>query len=426
MGVIAASGLESPRFLLTRWLAAKTCSIDLVFADRPGPFRLNLSRLVDTDMKLEWRTAFLFSFLVLLWLVGKATSQELDDRIDRLYNDARNDEKQGRLDNAVQKYQAIIRLNPQLPAAYNNLGRLYFQRNQLEEAVKTLKHAVELDAKLAPTHALLGFSYFRMGDFNKARKELTVALELDPGDKNAKLFLGRSLHELGDYKGACEVLDKLQAEDPKNPEVLYILGLVHMELAASALGQLQKVAPDSYLIEVLLGRIAEIKQIYPEAIEHYRKALAKNPDGPGLNYALAHALWASGRFQEALPEYQRALELNPRDCNANWEAARILLPQDPRDAIRLTTRALELKSDLPEAYSIRGRALLTLKRPSEAVEDFKKAATLDPEDATLHFQLGRAYRQLGLNREAEDESAIYERMEKEAHSPRNDEGVKPL
>jgi tetratricopeptide (TPR) repeat protein len=98
---------------------------------------------------------------------------------------------------------------------------------------------------------------------------------------------------------------------------------------------------------------------------------------------------------------------------------------DPEEAFRLSTRAIELKSDLPDAYSIRGRALLALKRPREAVEDLKKAIGLDPGDAALHYQLATAYRQLGLSREADMEIAIHERMVKQSHSPKEDKGPNP-
>jgi Flp pilus assembly protein TadD len=70
-----------------------------------------------------------------------------------------------------------------------------------------------------------------------------------------------------------------------------------------------------------------------------------------------------------------------------------------------------LKPDVPEALTVRGRALIALQRPKEAIDDFKKAIALDPQDAATHFQLARAYRQAGLAHEADAENAIFERMD---------------
>jgi tetratricopeptide (TPR) repeat protein len=368
-------------------------------------------------MEGRWRTDALVAALILV-LATSAAAQEANERIQQLYKEARADEKGGRPDAAIQKYNAIVKLDPKNPAVYSNLGRLYYEQGQLEEAIPHLKHAIELDPKLEPPHALLGFSYYQMGDFEHARGEFKTALELNPHDGNAKLFLARSLIELDDVKGALRLLEQLQQEAPRNAEVLYSLGTVYAGLAESTLSAIQTVDPNSYLIELLLGRYAEVKQVYPEAAEHYKKAIAKAPGVLDLYYRYAHALWAGGDLSNALAAYRHVLKVNPSDYRASWEAARIVLPNDPDEAFRLVNRALELKPGIAEALTIRGRALLALRKPTEAIEDFKKASTLDPEDATNHFQLARAYRQLGLTQQAQDETAIYEHMQTESHSPK--------
>jgi Flp pilus assembly protein TadD len=59
-----------------------------------------------------------------------------------------------------------------------------------------------------------------------------------------------------------------------------------------------------------------------------------------------------------------------------------------------------------------------LQKPQEAIADFRKAITLSPDDAAIHFQLARAYRLTGQAQEAQNENAIYERLDKEAHATR--------
>jgi len=375
-------------------------------------------------MNVSLRYAML-SVIVFFAITNRSVSRGVDYRIQQLDAEARTAEKQGHLDVAVQKYQEILGLNPKLPAAYNDLGRLYYQQGQLEEAIGPLKHACELDPRLEAPHALLGFSLFKMRDFEGARREFRAALQLNPGDGNAKLFLARSLIDLDDLKGALKLLEQLQQEAPRNAEVLYTLGSVYASLAESTLGAIQRADPNSYLIDLLLGRYAETRQIYPEAAEHYKKAISKAPNDTDLYYFYAHALWESGSFQKALAEYRHVLTLNPYDYRASWEAARIVLPDDPEEAFRLANRALEMKPGIAEALTIRGRALLALRKLTEAIEDFKKASALDPGDATNHFQLARAYRQLGLTQKAQNEISIYERMESEAHSPKEDKPVTP-
>jgi len=348
--------------------------------------------------------------------VTRSISQETTGRTQQLYEEAKAEEKSGHKDEAIRKYQEIIKIDPTLVFAHNNLGWLYYQQGRLEEAVKSLAKAVELDPKLQPPHALLGFVLFQLNDFDGARRELKVASQLDPSDHNVNLFLARSLVELKDLKGALEILNKLQEEDPQNTEVLYTLGGVHSVLAYNTLSQIKTIDPNSYLIEVLLGRFSETKQIYLDAAQHYKRAIELAPDVTDLYYRYAHALWAGGDSEHALNEYRRALDRNPYDYRSVWESARIVVSDNPQEALRLATRALELKPDSAEALSIRGRALLSLQRPSEAIEDLKKAVSLEPQDAATHFQLARAYRIAGLTKEAENENAVFERLEIEART----------
>src|SRR5207302_8323807 len=164
-----------------------------------------------------------------------------------------------------------------LVPAYNNLGQLYYLQGELDSAISVLKQACALAPRLATPRALLGFALFGKGDFERARKELKTASELNPKDVNVRLFLGRSLIQLQDLNGALAVLQELQKDNPNDPEMLYSLGSVYSGLAETTVGQIQKVAPDSYLIEVLLGQYSEIKQVYADAAEHYKRAVQKAP-----------------------------------------------------------------------------------------------------------------------------------------------------
>ncbi|MBN9615781.1 MAG: hypothetical protein BGO25_03800 [Acidobacteriales bacterium 59-55] len=353
--------------------------------------------------------------LLCVTLTSSAVSQQAEDRIPQIYAAAKSEEQAHNLDAAVEKYKAILRLDPKLAAAYNNLGNLYYRQGRFEEAIPVLKRACELVPNSSVPRALLGLSFFQKGDFASARRELASALRLNPDDSIAKLFLARSQVELGDLAGAVKLLEQLRKTDPHNVEALYSLGMAYSRLAEMALGDIQAVDPNSYLLEYLLGKAAEAKGITADAVEHYKKAIEKAPDASeDLYYNYAHALWVMGDTPNAVAAYRHALSLNSYDYRANWEAARIILTQDPQEAYALANRSLELKPNVPDALVVRGRALLALKRPKEAVEDLKRASLLDSEDDAIHFQLARAYRQLGMPEEEKKENTVLLQMRKSA------------
>jgi tetratricopeptide (TPR) repeat protein len=370
------------------------------------------------EAKREWgsllKSGIVFA-LLLLMLTTSAISQQAEDRIQQLYTAAKSEEQAHHLDAAVEKYKTILRLDPQLAAAYNNLGNLYYRQGRFDEAIPMLKRACELLPKSPVPRALLGLSYFQKGDFTSARRELASALRLNLDDSIAKLFLARSQVELGDLTSAVKLLEQLRQKDPHNVEALYSLGMAYSKLAEITLGDIPAADPSSYLLEYLLGKAAEAKGMTADAVEHYKKAIEKAPDASeDLYYNYAHVLWVTGDISNALAAYRHALSINSYDYRANWEAARIILPQDPQEAYTLANRSLELRPNVPEALTVRGRALLALKRPKEAVEDLRQASLLDPEDDATHFQLARAYRQLGMVEEERKENAVLMELQKKA------------
>ena len=376
--------------------------------------------------KLPCRPILMLLSIFVLAATPKSLAQlDSSGQVQQLYAEAKLDESSGHIDEAIQKLQQIIKLDPALAAAYNNLGRLYYQHGRAQEAVKPLQRASQIDPKLEPPHALLGFVYFQLENFDGARRELREATRLNASDRTARLFLARSLIQLNDPDDALKLLLQLQREDPKNAEVLFSLGNLYSTLAEVTFGKIQAADRNSYLLEVVLGRVSEIKQIYADAAEHYKRAIQRAPDVPDLYYKYAHALWAAGDSAGALVAYNQALEKNPYDYQSQWESARILLSDDPNEALRRANRALELKSGIAGAEIIRGRALLSLEKPNDAIEALKRAVVLDPDDQTIHFQLSRAYRQAGLTQEAQNENAIYERMDKAAHASQEQKASAP-
>ena len=362
----------------------------------------------------------LWSAVLLSCLASGLLGQDTESRIQQLYSEARSEEQGGDLNAAIEKYKAILELDPKLTAAYNNLGRLYLRQARYSEAIEALKHALQLDEKLAPAHALMGMSLYEIENYSAAERESREAVRLDPRDQNAKLYLARSLYELGKFDEAAGLLKELARGDPADPQILYNQGLVYMKLASSALEKLQAAAPDSFLIESILATTAEAKEQYGVAAEHYKRAIAKAPNTRNLHYALGHALYQSGDFKEALKEYQLELQINPYSYMACWEAARILINDDPAEAVTLSTRALEMSPNLAPAFLVRGRALLQLKELDKSLQDLKKSATLDPNEPTVHYQLARVYRGLGLTQQAEQENATFTQMEKAEHTRKGD------
>ena len=69
--------------------------------------------------------------------------------------------------------------------------------------------------------------------------------------------------------------------------------------------------------------------------------------------------------------------------------------KDVEKAVEYSSRAIQKESNRIQAYNLRGRAYTSLEKYGQALEDFEKAETIDPDDAETYFNRGYLYQQQG-------------------------------
>ncbi|MGA9453718.1 MAG: tetratricopeptide repeat protein [Verrucomicrobiia bacterium] len=87
-----------------------------------------------------------------------------------------------------------------------------------------------------------------------------------------------------------------------------------------------------------------------EAIDHFQKALALEPESASFHVGLGNALSQERRMDEAIVQYQKALEIKPDFAEAQYDLGCSLLQTGPVvEAIDHLQKALEIEPDLAEA-----------------------------------------------------------------------------
>ncbi|MBF0341991.1 MAG: tetratricopeptide repeat protein, partial [Magnetococcales bacterium] len=133
---------------------------------------------------------------------------------------------------------------------------------------------------------------------------------------------------------------------------------------------------------------------FDDTLKSASDALARDAieEADQLNTKVINASDAS-RGQRALAFSGRCATRYKQGLNARNPA---MIPQ----AISDCDRAIELKSDLQQAYRIRGVALLSAGHPDRASEDLSVAVALNPEDHLAFQNRALALAKLGRSREA--------------------------
>ena len=133
---------------------------------------------------------------------------------------------------ARQAFERCVKLSANYPDtqpdAWNNLGVLDTREGKLADAVDKFQQAL----KLNPRHLLsldnLGNAYRSLKRWNDARQTLEQAVAIAPDDAEANYGLGMVFAHANDTGKAYEYLQRALKSRPNYPEALNNLGVLYM------------------------------------------------------------------------------------------------------------------------------------------------------------------------------------------------------
>ncbi len=355
---------------------------------------------------------------VAVLLIVAAGSSKAQDRIEVLYQGAKESQSRGDLGSAESKYEQILKLDPSVAPAYNNLGALYFQDHKYDKAVAVLTKGLQRDPSMLSASALLGISFYELGDLDRAHATLQRVLKANPSDTNARLFLAKTLLKQNSFDDAAVNLQTLAKADSRNQELWYLLAKVHMSLSEQALARMNAVDPDSVLSHQLSAEVMESMSNYEGAIVELKKAVEREPNRLESHYKLGDALYTTSQWDGAAQQFRAELALNPANCQAKAKLGGVLLQteSDGTESLKLLNEALAACPNLSAASLDRARALIKLNQPDRAMADLNTALKSTPEDPSVHFLLAKAYRLQGNPAKANAEMEVFRRLDEAARA----------
>jgi Tfp pilus assembly protein PilF len=316
---------------------------------------------------------------------------------------------------AIQEYRAVLAIRPDNLEAHANLGIVLFFQGQCSEAIGHLEQALKVQPELPKIHALLGVCQKREGQLDKAQRNLEGAL---PSVKEPQIsaLIEKNLADLyyaeGNLQPASYMTEKLLEADPHNPDVLYMLYRIHLDIANRARDALATLAPDSPRMHQLMAEHFINEGDAENAITQYEDALRSDPKLPGVHYELAEAILQQSKVPESLAKatelLKAALIEDPRNAGAEAELGEIAMIEDHRDVAKeYFSHALELRGD--EFNALVGMADIASGQGNneQTVKYLLQATQQDPMDDKLHYRLSRAYRSLGRKEESDRELDLY-------------------
>jgi tetratricopeptide (TPR) repeat protein len=157
--------------------------------------------------------------------LGLATAYSRANRVDdalRLYSeelDRKPDEgiynnmgqilaSQGKPNQAIERYNQALKLNPRFVPAKLNLANIFFDTGRMEESAKELQGVVAIDPGNFATYVICASIQLRLGDFAGAEQNCRIAISRNPRSVEAWNNLGVAQFRQGHIREAILSFEK--------------------------------------------------------------------------------------------------------------------------------------------------------------------------------------------------------------------------
>ncbi len=351
-------------------------------------------------------------------LPALVSAQSSREEIHQHFQRASAAMQQHRLDEAANEFREIIQIDGAAAEAHANLGTVFYMQHRYAEATDEFREALRLKPSLSKAANLLGITLARAGHSQEAFPMLQKSFDAS-GDRQfleeTGLLLLQVCEALDKPDQSLEVLRVLEREFPSSPEVLYTSYRAHSALAAKAVAQLVRVAPDSALIHQVAGELLDSEGDFPHAVEQYSAALEKNSDLAGGHRARGLALMNASQDDASLLSAQKEFELelkgSPGDAPSEYQLGEIFWRRrQPGDALKHYRRATELRPEFSDALIAVGKIWSFQGEPARALPVLQEAVRIDPDNEVAHFRLAQTYRKLGQQALADQEFARFRKL----------------
>ncbi|RSL55760.1 hypothetical protein CEP51_014498 [Fusarium floridanum] len=268
---------------------------------------------------------------------------------------------------SVQALMSLPLAHQNTPWVLAQMGRAHYEQASYADAEKFFrKMRVQAPSRLEDmeVYSTILWHLKRETDLSFLAHELVDSAWLSP---QAWCALGNAWSLARDYEQALKCFKRATQLDPKFAYAFTLQGHEHVaneeyDKALTAYRQAISADRRHYNAYYGIGKVQERLGALDKAYAHFHAAQSINPNNAVLICCIGTVLEKQKQIMPALQAYSKAVELAPRAAQTRYKKARALLAVGQLDAAQ--------------------KELMVLK-------------DLAPDEATVHFLLGKLYRSMG-------------------------------
>jgi tetratricopeptide (TPR) repeat protein len=331
-------------------------------------------------------------------------AQPNDASVDNLIGIAET--KLGQIDEGNRYYKLAIGLDPRLAGPYKNLAVNYLSATHYDLAEQVLKQAEVVAPQDPFVHYYLAEIYLDTSRDREAVAQLEPARALIGKDPDLGSQMAAACLRVDMKTEATELISNLESGPGLNVEQEYRLGilLAEKEMYPAAVERFRRIVqrqPASWTGKFDLAVALIDANELPEAIAVLEPLTSERSSDARLFTLLGAAYEATGDYPEALKAYASAVRNDPDNSDLYLDYTRLLMDLDRYgEAAQIVQQGMK---NAPDAYALNlrlGSIDMTLGQYDQARQLFQKAIDQHPDIALGYVALAQAYMRDGKDADA--------------------------
>ncbi|MFK8028951.1 MAG: tetratricopeptide repeat protein [Gammaproteobacteria bacterium] len=291
----------------------------------------------------------------------------------------------GEYEKAADVFRQALIIEPDNVEARMQLAGVLLETNEIDESIALYRLTTQELPERIDAWLGLGKALDRSGDFQSAITALKRAKNLGVQYGDVRYALAGALSANGEKEAAAREFAAYESRS-RNKSTLtdrYVRAVIRLN------------ASDGPFLAKADYQIARGQ--FKEAVRFFRSALEINPHNQDAWGGLVYALGRLGDMNDTKKSYEDALAEGIQYKRLHFTYAEALRKLDRfKEAREIMRKAIELDPKYTEALLAMGELELKLNAPAEAVEQFKTATTVVPNDRTVQLRLAKARNAAGL------------------------------
>ncbi|MFN8006667.1 MAG: tetratricopeptide repeat protein [Terriglobia bacterium] len=325
------------------------------------------------------------------WAQALSSSSTLDE----YFRKAGDLETRGDYLGAEKVYLEAAQSFPLQSEVFKRLGLIYQTELKFNESIDSFQKVLKQAPQYPEVNFYLGLSYLGLNQYEKAIEAFEKELEANPKYRRARYFEAVAYRSMNRHADALRQYEILLQQDPTDKKVLFQLIKLLKASTLEALNQLGDLDANSVYMMVFKAESYVEGERYPEAVQKYNEVLAKDPNFPGIHFALGECYYKKVDYANAEQELRLALKEDPYHPMANFYLADILIKnQKMPDAIPRLETVVTSAPLFMLGYLELGKCYMATGRTEDALKLLLKAVELQPKEKMVHYQLAQAYTRL--------------------------------